>query len=391
MHPFSHSSVRYRAAVLLTASLLAVGCGGTISQAADSSSASDPTDASASEQLTVSEPASPQYGPATSGTNAASATGSGSASAGLSAESGTPAAVHGALSVRGTDLIDQSGNPFQLKGISTHGLAWFPQYVNEDAFRTLRDRWGANAVRLAMYTGEYGGYLTGGDRSALENLIDQGVQAAEHLGMYVIIDWHILSDGNPNQHTGDAADFFRRMSARYANHPNVLYEICNEPNGGTTWDEIRQYADQIIPVIRENSPGAVIICGTPTWSQDVDQPAGNPLSNPENVMYALHFYAATHKDGIRDKLIRARAAGTPVIISEFSICDASGNGGIDYESAEAWKRLLNENNISYFSWNLSNKAETSALLVPGCQKTADWDDSDLTETGRWVRRLMLGQ
>lgn len=388
MHPFSHSSMRYHAAVLLSASLLAVGCGGTVSRAADSSPES------AAEQLRAAEPASPEYGPAGSGPASAGSShgsSSGSVSTNASAESGTPVAVHGALSVRGTDLIDGSGNPFQLKGISTHGLAWFPQYVSEDAFRTLRDGWGANAVRLAMYTGEYGGYLSGGDRTALENLIDQGVQAAEHLGMYVIIDWHILSDGNPNQHTGEAADFFRRMSARYANRPNVLYEICNEPNGGTTWAEIKQYADQIIPVIRENSPGAVIICGTPTWSQDVDQPAGNPLSRPENVMYALHFYAATHKDGIRDKLVRARAAGTPVIVSEFSICDASGNGGIDYESAEAWKRLLKENNISYFSWNLSNKAETSALLAPGCQKTADWEDSDLTETGKWVRSLMLGQ
>ena len=38
--------------------------------------------------------------------------------------------VSGALQVYGTQLTDSSGNPVQLKGISTHGLAWFPEYVN---------------------------------------------------------------------------------------------------------------------------------------------------------------------------------------------------------------------------------------------------------------------
>lgn len=55
---------------------------------------------------------------------------------------GTPVAIHGKLSVKGTDIVDKNGDKFQLKGVSTHGLAWFPQYVNEDAFKTFRDEWG---------------------------------------------------------------------------------------------------------------------------------------------------------------------------------------------------------------------------------------------------------
>lgn len=49
----------------------------------------------------------------------------------------TPFAQHGRLQVRGIELVDQSGAPFQLKGVSTHGLQWFPQYVSQESFASL--------------------------------------------------------------------------------------------------------------------------------------------------------------------------------------------------------------------------------------------------------------
>ena len=257
---------------------------------------------------------------------------------------------HGALRVRGTQLVDVQGQPVQLRGVSTLGLAWYPEFVNEAAFRTLRDDWGANAVRLAMYTCEDGGYMTGGDKAALEALIDKGVDLCEALGMYVLVDWHILSDGDPNIHADAAEDFFRRVSARFAGKAHVLYEICNEPNGpAVTWPVVKRYAERIIPVIRANAPEAVILCGTPMWSQDVDLAAADPLDG-ENIMYSLHFYAATHKDGLRDKAEAALAAGAPLFIDEFSICDASGDGVIDYESAAAWRALIEKHGLSYIAW-----------------------------------------
>ncbi|MCR4601135.1 MAG: cellulase family glycosylhydrolase [Clostridia bacterium] len=302
------------------------------------------------------------------------------------AASGTPLAVHGALSVSGTQLVDSKGQPFRLKGVSTHGIAWFPDYVNRDAFRTLRDDWGANLVRLAMYSAEYNGYCSGGDRAKLKGLIDTGVKAATDLGMYVIIDWHILSDGDPNIHKAEAKEFFGEMAAKYAGYDNVLYEICNEPNG-CSWSSVRAYAEEVIPVIRAQDPDAIIIVGTPTWSQDVEQVAANPVSRGANVMYTLHFYAATHGDNIRNKARQALAAGTPLFVTEFSICDASGNGGIDYNSAAAWKKLMDSYGLSFAGWSLSNKAETSALISSGCGKTSGWSTSELSETGRWLRDL----
>lgn len=305
-------------------------------------------------------------------------------------ETGTPYDNHGKLSVKGTDIVDKNGNKYQLKGVSTHGLAWFPDYVNKDAFKTFRDEWGANLVRLAMYTDENGGYCTDGDKNKLKGLIDTGVQSATELGMYVIVDWHILHDLNPNVYKEEAKAFFEEITAKYKDYDNIIYEICNEPNGGTSWAEVKSYAEEIIPIIRKNDPDAIIIVGTPTWSQDVDIAAQDPLDF-DNVMYAIHFYAATHTDNIRNKAKTALSSGLPIFVSEFSICDASGNGAIDYNQADLWFDLIDEYNLSYAAWNVSNKDETSSLIKSSCSKTSGWTDDELSETGKWLKKQISGK
>jgi endoglucanase len=294
----------------------------------------------------------------------------------------------GPLHIKDGVLCNEADEPVQLRGVSTHGLAWYPEYVNEDAFRTLRDEWNVNTVRLAMYTAESGGYCTGGNREKLLDLIDQGVRYTEELDMYVIIDWHILSDGNPTEHEDEAAEFFDQMSEKYAPKDHVIYEICNEPQNSPFETVIRPYAEHIVNVIRKNDNDALILVGTNTWSQDIGEVIGNELDDP-NVMYTLHFYAATHKDELREKLVRALEAGVPVYISECSICDASGSGAIDYDSAEKWKKLIYDYGLSFNAWSLCNKNESSALLQYTCSDTADWTEEDLSDAGRWFRTAFL--
>ena len=122
-----------------------------------------------------------------------------------------------ALQVKGTKLVNAKGKTVQLKGVSTHGLSWFPQYVNQKAFTGMKKNWKINVVRLAMYTAEYNGYCTGDDqnRKNLEKLIDNGVRYATKAGLYVIIDWHILSDGNPKTYQKQAVSFFKKMAKKY--------------------------------------------------------------------------------------------------------------------------------------------------------------------------------
>lgn len=295
----------------------------------------------------------------------------------------------GRLQVSGTKLTDESGNIIQLRGVSTHGISWFPDYVNYDAFATLRDDWGANVVRIAMYPEEYNGYLSGGDKDSLKQIIDNGVNYATELGMYVIIDWHVLNYA-PSRHTQEACDFFAEMASKYSGHDNVIYEICNEPVGADWNSDIKPYAETVIGTIRQFDDHSLILVGTNTWSQDVDSVVGNTLDDG-NVMYVAHFYAGTHKENIRNKISTALNAGVPVFISECSICDASGNGGIDYASANEWLDFMNSNQLSFIAWSLSNKAETSALISSGCSAKSGWSDGDLSETGRWFKSAISGR
>lgn len=295
----------------------------------------------------------------------------------------------GRLQVSGTKLTDESGNVIQLRGVSTHGISWYPDYVNYDAFATLRDDWGANVVRIAMYPEEYNGYLSGGDKAELKQIIDNGVNYATQIGMYVIIDWHVLNYA-PSRHTQEACDFFAEMASKYSGHDNVIYEICNEPVGADWNSDIKPYAETVIGTIRKYDDHALILVGTNTWSQDVDSVVGNTLDDG-NVMYVAHFYAGTHKENIRNKISTALNAGVPVFISECSICDASGNGGIDYASANEWLDFMNNNQLSFIAWSLSNKAETSALISSGCSAKSGWSDGDLSETGRWFKSAISGR
>ena len=296
---------------------------------------------------------------------------------------------NGALHVEGSQLVDAAGDPVQLRGVSTHGLAWYPQYVNEELFSELREDWGANAVRFALYSDEEGGYATDGRRVELNDLVLKGVEYATAADMYAIVDWHILSDGNPRTHAWAAEEFFKLVSARLADHDNVIYEICNEPNGKTAWADVKAYAAEIIPVIRANDPDAVIVVGTPTWSQDIQDAAADPLSE-DNIMYALHFYAATHQQPLRDRMAAAVEAGLPVFVSEFGICDASGSGAVDYASADAWVSLMDDLGVSYVCWNLSNKEEASALFKSDVSKTSGFSLDDLSEEGLWLVDALRG-
>lgn len=258
----------------------------------------------------------------------------------------TPVGKHGALSVDGVNLVDKNGNKMVLRGASTHGIHWgeMTPFVNKEAFQNLRDEWGVNLVRLVSYVTQ-GGY-TQGSQGVLDQTIQKGVGYATDLGMYAIIDWHIHAE-NPNTTIDAAKTFFDKYSKMYANQENIIYEICNEPTS-TPWPQLKQYAQTMESVIRANDPDAIIVVGTNTWSQDVDEVAtnGGKLED-KNTMYTIHFYAGTHGQGLRDKVSKALEAGTPIFCTEFGICDASGNGGINVAEANQWIEFFESKGISY--------------------------------------------
>lgn len=285
---------------------------------------------------------------------------------------------NGRLSVAGTQLVNQKGEPIVLRGMSSHGIQWFPQFTSYEAIKTVADS-GANLFRIAMYT-EEGGYIT--QRETVKQAVFNAVDNAVKNDMYVIIDWHILSDGDPMKHLNEAIEFFAQISDKYRDTPNVIYEICNEPNGNISWgSNVKPYAEAVISVIRQNTDG-IILVGSPTWSQDVDIAADDPLSF-NNIMYTCHFYAGTHGSDLRNKIDYALSKGAPIFVSEWGTSAADGNGGIFTDSAAEWLNFLAIRGISWANWSWCDKNESSAALVPGTDPNNITYDS-LTQSGKFV-------
>lgn len=287
---------------------------------------------------------------------------------------------NGWLQVKGTQLCNEAGEPVVLRGMSSHGMQWYGQYACARSIQNTA-AYGANVFRVAMYTGE-NGYL--GQPDAIKQQVIAAVDAAIASDMYVIIDWHILSDGNPMSHVTEAEAFFTEMARRYQNSPAVIYEICNEPNGNVSWSgDVKPYAQRVVAAIRAQSPDSVVLIGSPTWSQDIHLAAADPVEGT-NLMYTLHFYAGTHGKELRDRIDAALAKGLPVFISEWGTSRADGGNGVYLNESAVWLDFLDQRGISWCNWSLCDKNESSAALRPGTPATRAWTDSDFSESGKFV-------
>ncbi len=307
---------------------------------------------------------------------------------GLTSCAGTPVGQNGRLQVIGNMLCNKQGEPIQLRGMILYDVLWGGDYINTGTFSRLRDHWGCTLIRAALYTEKDGHFR------APEGIpkMKEAVAAAVDTGLYIIIDWHILYDGNPIKYKDQAIEFFREMAGLYKDVPNVLYEICSEPNGDdVTWaGVVKPYAREVITAIREIDPHNVILVGTPFWSQWVDTAADDPLQFT-NIMYTCHFYAGSHYGDLRDRITAAMDKNAAVFVTEWGSTDHTGNGILYPEETYTWVDFMNEQQISWANWSLSSRPETSAVLKTTAAPDGDWKDSDLTESGLFVRSLMRGQ
>ncbi|WP_333748221.1 cellulase family glycosylhydrolase [Streptomyces sp. IBSBF 2394] len=300
---------------------------------------------------------------------------------------GTPVAVNGQLHVCGVHLCNRYDRPVQLRGMSTHGIQWFGPCYNDASLDALAQDWKSDLLRVAMYVQE-DGYET--DPAGFTGRVNTLVDMAEARGMYAVIDFHTLTPGDPNHNLDRAKTFFSSVAARNADKEDVIYEIANEPNG-VSWTAVKSYAEQVIPVIRAADPDAVVIVGTRGWSSlgvsdgsNESEVVNNPV-NATNIMYAFHFYAASHKDAYRATLSRA-ATQLPLFVSEFGTVSATGGGAVDRSSSVAWLDLLDRLKISYANWTYSDADEGSAAFKPGTCEGTDYGSSGvLTESGALLK------
>lgn len=290
---------------------------------------------------------------------------------------------NGALKVIEGQLCNKNGDPVQLKGLSTHGLLWMDSFITETTIKQFSREWNIDVLRLAIYYPEQ--WKTNGTLDSLKSAID----LATKYGIYVIIDWH----GNPNQdlllQMEESQNFFSKVSELYQNYDNVIYEIFNETNKVFTWKEnLKPYAEGVIPVIRKNNKEAIIIMATPSWSQDPMAVVDNELEF-ENILYSLHFYAGTHKEAIRNNAKEAVENGLGLFATEWGTSLYTGTGGFFEEESNIWLEFLDEYKISWCNWNISNKDETSAIFKPEVNPSNGWTEEQISESGIYIKSKLI--
>lgn len=310
----------------------------------------------------------------------------------------SPVGTHGRLIISDGKIVGSKDNkPVQVAGMSLFWSLWDGErFYNRNVVGWLIDDWNITVIRASMGVGEKGGYDYDNDAQVLQfNRIRTIVDAVIAKGIYVIVDYHAH---DANLSIDKAKKFFSDMSTQYGKSPNIIWEIWNEPdlkNGSgpekeDTWEDIKSYASQIIPVIRENSDNLIVV-GTPSWSQRVDIAAMDPIDDP-SIAYTLHFYAKqiSHQDTLREFAVKAVNLGAALFITEFgmTIADGGSDGEIDSVQTKIWLDWADSNGISWVNWSIVDKGEASAALKKGSASEGGWTEDELTESGKWIRNRL---
>ncbi len=299
----------------------------------------------------------------------------------------TPVALHGALHVTGSELRDASDKKVQLKGVSSMWLNWETDGYAEslDGLKWLRNNWKLSVIRAAMGVEPAGAYLTDPDKAEAQvvKIVDNAIAA----GVYVLIDWHAHEAIKVQ---AQSIAFFTKMATKYKGVPNVLYETFNEPLAVDWAKDLKPYHEAVVAAIHAVDPEAVIVLGTPTWSQDVDKAAQDPVAG-KNLMYTLHFYACDHGEGLIGKAKYAISRGVALFVTEWGATDADGgkDGLVCQEKAQDWMYFLNPAGVSWAAWKFDNcTPDSTCFLTPNAPLTGGWTSQYLRGEGLFLRARM---
>jgi len=302
------------------------------------------------------------------------------------AQSANAVNLHGALKVRDGKILNSYNKPPQLRGISLSWSAWGGRkYYNPEVVTWLKKDFKISLLRVAMAVEPDSGYLK--DPDGQERLITAVVDAAIKEGIYVLIDWH---DHHANVNINEAKSFFKKMSAKYSGVPNIIYEIWNEPER-VEWKVVKDYALEVIAEIRKNDKENIIVIGSPNWDQDIDIAAKDPIKGFKNIAYSFHFYASDpdHQDKLMNKANLALGLELPIMVTEWGVGEANGNGVFDVQKSDKWVNWMEQHKLSSANWNLTDKKETTALLLPGAPIPGGWSQEMLTPAGIYIRSLLI--
>lgn len=297
----------------------------------------------------------------------------------------TPVKKNGKLRVQNGRIVNQNGVMPQLRGVSLSWSIWQGRkYYNKNVVNWLSKDFKISLLRVSMAIQPDSGYLQQPQvqKELISSVVDEGIKN----GIYILLDWH---DHNGHLHVEESKQFFSEMAKKYSKVPNVIYEIWNEPER-ISWDTVKNYAISVITEIRKYDKNNLIVVGSPHWDQDVDVAAKDPIKGFENIAYSFHFYATdpTHQDGLRAKGDRAIKNGLPLFVTEWGVGEASGDGKFDLQKNAVWLKWMEDNQLSWVNWNITDKVETTAILLPGASIKGYWNENQLNASGVYIRKVL---
>lgn len=332
---------------------------------------------------------------------------------------GTLAPPLPALRVEGNSIVDSSGNTFVIKGIGTSDIDLlvkggrlttvnFPDMypkTMEEVFDLTHDWVGLNTIRITLHSYENDweigqiGWETYPDKEQFCNdVLDRAVSYCINSGYYVIIDWHYYVGRGWSGDDGiRIAEFWQKVAPRWAGHPNVFYEIFNEPGGGNwgTLDDSNNndwidYAERLTSAIRSgnwssfgfsSTSGAdnILLVGAPSYSQQLPN-GGNPnaafdadlFCTGDDIAYVCHVYPQHGLPSWFQYTQRFR----PVVLTEFG-WERDGTvptGGTTSSWGRPFKNWIQGfGNVGVVAWCWDNLYRSMMWSTGSKSRGIDWE------------------
>ncbi|HEX9388789.1 MAG TPA: glycoside hydrolase family 6 protein [Anaerolineales bacterium] len=227
------------------------------------------------------------------------------------------------LSVSGRFIRDPQDNNVVLRGVSLvdvsvansrpRNAVTLTNMVTDDA-----NSWYARVVRFPVYPNAIDGqpgWIANPD-SYFNNHLDPAIQNCISRQIYCIIDWHYISDYTSNTIDTTTRAFWSYVAPRYANTPNVIFELYNEPINPDNWSTWKTTAQPWVNLIRSLAPNNLILIGGPRWSQNLSSAASDPFVG-SNLVYVAHIYPEHGGQSTWDSWFGNAANSVPFFITEW--------------------------------------------------------------------------
>lgn len=78
----------------------------------------------------------------------------------------------------------------------------------------------------------------------------------------------------------------------------------------------------------------------------------------------------------------------PLFVTEWGVGEADGNGVFDLEKNASWINWMEKNKLSWANWNITDKKETTAILMPGASVQGNWKVQEITPAGLYIKHQL---